>query len=147
MFLFCVACVCNDYHRKNQSRPLKMGVMSHLFNAHDTFSSWFSFSLFLSTMPISLTNLTMKVLGPGSPPVHALFHFSLKIPFIVWIAQNLLVVSVAYFPLVVSVEYFCWLCQLNIKSWSNLRIDSTIRIDSNLRIDSTIRIDSTGILI
>ena len=27
---------------------------------------------------MSLTNLTTKVLGPGSPPVHAIFHFSLK---------------------------------------------------------------------
>ena len=24
---------------------------------------------------MSLTNMTMKVLGPGSPPVHALFSF------------------------------------------------------------------------
>ena len=80
---FCVACVCNDCCRKNQSRRSKMGLTSHLSDAYDAFfSSCLSFSLLLSPMKMSLTNLTMKVLGLGSPPVHALFHFSLKIPLV-----------------------------------------------------------------
>ena len=37
----------------------------------------------LSPMKMSLTNLMMKVLGPGSLLVHALFHFSLKIQLVV----------------------------------------------------------------
>ena len=36
----------------------------------------FLFSLLLIPMKKFLTNLTMKVLGPGSPPVHALLSFS-----------------------------------------------------------------------
>ena len=53
-----------------------MGLTSHLSDAYDAVSSsCFSFSSLLSPMKMSLTNMTMKVLGPGSPPVHALFHF------------------------------------------------------------------------
>ena len=40
-------------------------LMSHLSDAYEAFSS------LLSPMKMSLTNLAMKVLGPGSPPVHA----------------------------------------------------------------------------
>ena len=53
-----------------------MGLTSHLSDAYDAFSSsCFSFSLLLSPMKMSLMSLTMKVLGPGSHPVHALFLF------------------------------------------------------------------------
>ena len=53
-----------------------MGLTSHLSDAYDNFSSsCLSFSLLLSPIKMSLTNLTMKVLGPDSPPVHALFLF------------------------------------------------------------------------
>ena len=53
-----------------------MGLTSHLSDAYDAFSSCFYFSLLLSMMTMSLTNLTMKVLGPGSLPVHAFLFFS-----------------------------------------------------------------------
>ena len=81
-----------------------MGLTSHLSDAYDTFSSFcFSFSLLLNLMKISLMNMTMKVLGPGSPPVHDLFHSSLKIPLVMRVAQNPLVVRVTHNPLVVRV--------------------------------------------
>ena len=68
----------------NQNHHSKMGRTSHLFYAYDAFSSFcFSFSLLLNLMKISLMNLTIKVLSPGSPPVHDLFHFSLKILLVV----------------------------------------------------------------
>ena len=74
-----------------------MGLTSHLSDAYDAFSSsCFSFSLLLILMKMSLTNQTMKVLGPGLSPVHALSYFSLKIPLVVGVAQNPLVVSVEY---------------------------------------------------
>ena len=60
-----------------------MGMTSHLSDAYDAFSSsCFSFSLFLSPMKISLTNQTMKVLGPGSLLVRAFIHV-LNYPLIV----------------------------------------------------------------
>ena len=61
-----------------------MGLMKSSFDAYDRFSSsFFYFSLLLSPIKMSLNNLTMKVLGPGSPQVHVLFRFSLKILFVV----------------------------------------------------------------
>ena len=52
-----------------------MGMTSHLSDAYDAFSSsCVSFSLLLSPMKMSLTNLKMKVLGPGSPTVCAFIH-------------------------------------------------------------------------
>ena len=59
-----------------------MGLTSHLSDAYDAFSSsCVSFSLLLSMIKMSiLTSMTMKVLGPGSPPVHAFlraFHYPL----------------------------------------------------------------------
>ena len=49
-----------------------MGLTSHLSDAYDAFSSsCVSFSLLLSPMKTFLTNLSMKVLGPGSPLVRA----------------------------------------------------------------------------
>ena len=63
---FCIACVCNNCHQKNQSRRLNMGQLSHLADADDAFySSCFSFSSILSPMKMSLTNLTMKGSGSG----------------------------------------------------------------------------------
>ena len=53
-----------------------MGLMSHISDAHDAISSCLSFSSLLSPMNMSLTSLTMKVLGPGSHPVNALLFFS-----------------------------------------------------------------------
>ena len=54
-----------------------MGLRSHISDAYDAFSSYcVSSSLLLSLMNISLTNLTMKVLGPGSHPFMLLFIFS-----------------------------------------------------------------------
>ena len=51
-------------------------MMSHLPGAYNDFSSsCSSFSSLLSQMKISLKNMTMKVLGTGSSPVHALFRF------------------------------------------------------------------------
>ena len=83
-----------------------MGLMSHLSDAYDAFSSsCFYFSSLLSLMKMSLKNLKMKVLGLGSPPVHALFHFSLKILLVMCVSQVKLVVRVSQYPLVVSVEY------------------------------------------
>ena len=102
----CVAYVYNHYHRNNQSRRSKMGLTSHLSVAYDAFSSSLFFSLLLIPMDTSLTNLAMKVLGPGSLPVQALFYFSLKIPLFVWVAQNMLVVWVDQNPLVMLVKYF-----------------------------------------
>ena len=79
VFSFCITCVCIDCHQKNQSRRSKMGLTSYLSDAYDAFSSsCFSFSSLLSPMKMSLTSLTMKVLGLGSLPVHALLNFSLK---------------------------------------------------------------------
>ena len=76
---FCTACVYNDCHQKNQSRHSKMVLTSNIADAYNTFSSsWFSFSFSLSPMTMYLMNLTMKVLGPGSHPVHALFSFFSK---------------------------------------------------------------------
>ena len=66
-----------------------MGLTSHLSDSYDSFSSYgFSFSLLFSPMNMSLTNQMMKVLGPGSPPVRDIFHFSLKNPLVVRVAQN-----------------------------------------------------------
>ena len=63
---FCVACVCNYWHWKNYSHRSKMGLTSHISVAYDIFSSlYFSFSLLLNPMTMSLTNQKMKVLGPG----------------------------------------------------------------------------------
>ena len=102
----------------------------------------FCFFYLLSLMTMTLTIQMTTIQGPGSPPVHALFHYSLKVPLVVWVAQNPLVMWVAHNPLVlwiahntlvvcvsqnvlvVSVEYFRWSCHWNIKSWSNRRIDS-----------------------
>ena len=47
----------------------------------------------------------MMVMGPGHL-VRALFHSPLKILLVMWVAENLLVVSGDYFLLVVSVDYF-----------------------------------------
>ena len=54
-----------------------MGLMSHLSDAYDDFSSYcVSSSLLFSLMKMSLmTSLMMMVLGPGSPPFHAFLHF------------------------------------------------------------------------
>ena len=60
-----------------------MGMTSHLSDDNSAFSSsCIYFSSLLSLMKMSLTNLTMKVVGPGSPPVHG-FLFSLKILLVV----------------------------------------------------------------
>ena len=100
---FCVACVCNDYHRKNQSRYSKMGLTSHLSYAYDAFSSsCVSFSLLLSLMKMALTNLTMKVLGLCSPAVRAFLHV-LKYPLIVLVHCHLIE---SLYQFVVFVEYF-----------------------------------------
>ena len=99
---FFVACVCNHCHWKNQNRRLKMGMTSHLYDAYDAFSSsWFYFSLLLSLMKMSLTNLTMKVLGLGYPPVCAFLHV-LNYLLIVLVDCHLIE---SPYPLVVSVEY------------------------------------------
>ena len=83
-FFFCIDCFCNNCLQNNQSRRSKTGLNSHLSNAYDVFSSsCFSFSSLLIPMNMSLTNLTMKVLGPAALPVHAFFRFSLKIPLVV----------------------------------------------------------------
>ena len=52
-----------------------MGLSSHISDAYEAFySSCFSFSLLLSPMTMSITNQTMKVLGPGSLPVREFFY-------------------------------------------------------------------------
>ena len=80
-----------------------MGLMSHLSDAYDTSSSsCVYFSSLLSTMKMSLKNLTMKVLGPGSTLVRAFLHV-LIYPFIVLINCHLIE---SPYPLVVSVRYF-----------------------------------------
>ena len=140
-----------------------MGLTGHLSDTYDAFSSsWFSFPSLLSPMNMSLMNMTMKVQGLGPPPVHALFHFSLKIPLVVRVAQNPLIVWVLkicwscqwyIFRWSCWLNIFRWSCQWNIKSWSNrrvdlnLRIDLTIRVDSTIIIESTFRIDSPDILV
>ena len=71
-----------------------MGLTSHLFCVYDALSSYcVYFSLMMS--------LTMMGLGLGHL-VHALFHFPLKILFVVSVAQILSVVSMAQIMLVVS---------------------------------------------
>ena len=103
MFLFSIACVCNDCHRKNKSRRSKMGVTSHLSDAYGAFpSSCFSFSSLLSPMTMSLTNQTMEIMGPGSLPVRAFIRV-LDYPLIVLVDCHLVE---SQYPLVVSVEYF-----------------------------------------
>ena len=80
-----------------------MGLGSHLSDAYDAFSSsCVSFSSLLSPMNMSLTNLTMKVLSPGSPPVCAFIHV-LNYPLIVLVDCHLIK---SPYLLVVSVEYF-----------------------------------------
>ena len=65
-----------------------MGLTSHLSCFYDAFSSYrVSFSL--------ISSLAIMVLGPGHM-VSALFHYPLKIPLVVGVAQNPLVVSVEY---------------------------------------------------
>ena len=91
-------CVCNHCHQTNQNRLSMMRLTSHLSSVYDAFSSCcVSSSL--------MTSLSMMVMRPGDM-VRALFHLPLKIPLVVWVAQNPLVMWVAQNPLVVSVEYF-----------------------------------------
>ena len=54
-----------------------MGLTSHLSDAYDAFSSsCIYFSSLVSPMKMYLmTILTVKVLGPVSPPVFAFLHF------------------------------------------------------------------------
>ena len=79
-----------------------MVLTSHFSDAFDTFSSSCnSFSLLLSPMKMSLTNLTTKVLGPGSPPVCAFLHV-FNYPLIVLVDCHLIK---SPYPLVVSIEY------------------------------------------
>ena len=61
-----------------------MGLTSLISDAYDEFFYYcVSYSLLLSLMKMSLmTSLTMKVLGPVSPPVRAFLHV-LYYPFIV----------------------------------------------------------------
>ena len=80
-----------------------MGLTSHPSDAYDAFSSsCVSFSSILSLMNTSLTILTMKVLGPGSPPVREFLHV-FNYPLIVLVDCHLIE---SLFLLVVSVEYF-----------------------------------------
>ena len=80
-----------------------MGLTSHLANAYNAFSSsCFTFSSLLSPMKMSLTNLTMKVLGLGSPLVCAFIHVW-NYPLIVLVDCCLVKSS---YTSVVSVEYF-----------------------------------------
>ena len=75
-----------------------MGLTSHLLRFYEAISSYrvsFSSMIILTTMVLGLVHL-----------VRALFRLPLKIMLVVSVAQNLLVLSVDYFPLVVSVESF-----------------------------------------
>ena len=95
-----VACVCNHCSWMNQNRRLMMDLMSHLSCVYNAFSSYrVYFSL--------ITSLTMMGLGPGNM-VRTLFHFPLKNPLVVSVAQlGKLVESHKYFPkLVESHKYF-----------------------------------------
>ena len=67
-----------------------MGLVSYLSDAYDAFPSFcVSFSSLLSPMKMSLTNMKMKVLGPGSPPVCEFLHV-LKYPLIVLVDCHLI---------------------------------------------------------
>ena len=81
-----------------------MGMTSHLYDAYDPFSFHrVSSSLILSLMKMSMmTGLTMIVLGPGLPPVHAFLNF-LNYPLIVLVDCH---VMESPKPFVVSVKYF-----------------------------------------
>ena len=80
-----------------------MGLTSHLSDAYDAFSSsYVCFYLLLSTMNMSLTTLTMKVLGPGFPPFHVFLHV-FNYPLIVLVDCHLIK---SPYLLVVSIEYF-----------------------------------------
>ena len=80
-----------------------MCLTSHLSDAYDAFSSsCVSFSSLLSPMKISVTNMTMKVLGPGLLPVRAFLHV-LNYPLIILVDCHLIK---SLYLLVVSVEYF-----------------------------------------
>ena len=80
-----------------------MGLMSHLSDAYDAFSSLcFYFSLLVSPMTMYSTNQMMEVQGPGSLPVCTFLHVfnypSIElVDFILVESQNSLVVSVEYF--------------------------------------------------
>ena len=77
-----------------------MGLTSHLSDAYDAFSSsCFSFSSLLSPMKMSLTNLTMKVLGPGSPPFCVFLHV---LNYLLIVLADFYLIESRY-PLVVSV--------------------------------------------
>ena len=62
----------------------------------------FLFNWLLSPIKMSLMNMTMKVLGLGSPPVCAFLHV-LNYPLIMLVYCHLIE---SLYPLVVSVEYF-----------------------------------------
>ena len=80
-----------------------MGLTSHISDAYDAFSSsCVSFSLLLSLMKMSLTNLTMKVMGPVSTPVCAFLHV-LNYSLILLVDCHLIE---SPYMLVVYVEYF-----------------------------------------
>ena len=60
-----------------------MGLKSHISDAYDAFSSLCAaFSSILSPMKMSLTNQIIKVMSPGSLPVHTFLRV-LNYPLIV----------------------------------------------------------------
>ena len=108
-FFFCVVCVCDHCHQKNQNICSKMGLTSHLFDAYEAFSSYcVSFSLMTSLTKVLLMKILMMiVLGPGLLEnldylVHALVYFS-KILSIIFVDCHIME---SQNPFVVSVEYF-----------------------------------------
>ena len=95
-----VACVCNHCSWMNQNRLVMISLKSHHPCVYEkNYYYRFSFSL--------TTSLTMMGLGPGNM-VRTLFHFPLKNPLVVSVAQlGKLVESHKYFPnLVKSQKYF-----------------------------------------
>ena len=80
-----------------------MGLTTHLSDDYDAFSSSCvsSSSLFIP-MKMSLTNLKMNFMVPGSPPVRTFLNV-LNYPLIVLVDCHIIE---SPYPLVVSVEYF-----------------------------------------
>ena len=78
----CVAYVYNDCHQTNKNHRSKMGLMSHLSDVYNSFSSSCAyFPLLSSPMTMTTTNQMTTVQGLGSLPIRA-FRYVLNYPLI-----------------------------------------------------------------
>ena len=91
---FCIVCVCNHCHLKNQDRSSNISLASHLSDAYDNFSSYHVSCSFMTSM--TMMGLGLVYLAP------AIFLF-LNNPLVMSPDKISFVVSVAQIPLVASV--------------------------------------------